>query len=271
MHVLSRSLATILLLSMAVAAGCTNAPLAVERTPVSSMFYPTSSDRVIELDVAGPVEIDVASFGGDVFVTADPTKPKASVKVVRRAVHGSKRHREAKSSLEQIDYFVQVVPGDLGQRLMVEVTTSHDEPHYQRADVHINVPEVDGVYVRTRNGRVFTTGIQGEVDIVTSNGDVRVLTNQRMTRSVTILNSGGNIDYRVRGESTGLIDAESIGGRVTHRIRYGRCLIGPGTTYNKLNARFNDGDNPIVLRTVNGDIRIASVSEPERVGLFIFE
>jgi hypothetical protein len=269
MTVFSRSLAFLTLLCFA--AGCANYPLATERTPVSSMFHPTSSDRAMELNVTGPVEIDVESFGGDVFITADASRPQASVQVIRRAVHGGNRYREGRSSLNDISYTVEVVPGHMGQRVQVRTTTSHAEAHYQRADVHIRVPEVDGIYVRTRNGRVFTRGIQGEVDIVTTNGDVRVLTNQRMNRSVTILNNGGNIDYRVRGESSGHIDAESIGGRVTHRIRYGRCIVGPGTTYNRLNARFNGGDNPIVLRTVNGDIRIASVSEPERVGRFIFE
>lgn len=266
-----RSIHCLILTAILVFAGCANVPLATERTPVSSMFHPTSSDQAITFDVAGPVEIDVESFGGDVFITADPRHTVATVQVTRRAVHGGRRHGEARHSLEEINYTVDLVPGDLGQKLQIRTATDHSEPHYQRADVHIQMPEIDGVHVRTRNGRVFARGIQGEVHITTSNGDVRVMTNQRMHRRVTIINSGGNIDYRVRGESAGAIDAETINGRVTHRFRYGRCVIEPGTTRHRLKARFNDGTNPIVLRTVNGDIRIASVSEPERVGMFIVE
>lgn len=271
MHAVTRFCPALLLVVTMMLTGCANSPLATERTPFSSMFYPTTADRPVQLEVAGPVEIDVESFNGDVFVTADPRSSEAKVQITRRAVHGGNRHGEAKGSLDHIDYTVDVVPGEIGQRIRVRTNTDHAEPHYQRADVHIEVPEVDGVYVRTRNGRVYLRGIQGEVDVNTTNGDVRVFTNHRMNRRVTVINSGGNIDYRVRGESAGAFDAETVNGRVTHRFRYGRCIIGPGTTRHRLNARLNDGTNPIVLRTVNGDIRIASVSHPERVGAYIFE
>lgn len=269
MTALTKCLALLTVLAFAV--GCANQPLATERTPVSGLFHPRSSDHAIGLNVAGPVEIDVESFGGDVFVTADPRRSDARVRVVRRAVHGAKRHGEARGSLDEIDYTAEVIPGRMGQRIEVRTMTRHKEPHFQRADVHIDVPEVDGVVVRTRNGRVRLRGVQGEVDVETTNGDVRVVSNLPLTKPITIYNDGGNIDLRVRGESAGMIDAHTVGGRVTHRIRYGRCIVGPGTTYNRINARFNDGDNPIVLRTVNGDIRIASVSEPERFGRFIVE
>jgi hypothetical protein len=272
MHVALRTgLSLILLTFIFVIAGCTNAPLASERTPLSGLFHPTASDPVQTFAISGPVEIDVVSFGGDVMITADPRKTEAQVRVVRRAVHGGQRRGEGKDSLDEIEYTVDLVAGEVGQKLQVRTMTAHPEPHFQRADVHITLPEVDGVHIQTRLGRVFAVGIQGKVDITTSHGDVRVLTNRRMNKPVTIVNNTGNIDFRVRGESSGLIDAQTIGGRVTYRMRYGRCIIEPGTTHNRLRARFNDGTNRITMRTVHGDIRIASMADAETVGAFIFE
>jgi hypothetical protein len=83
-----------------------------------------------------------------------------------------------------------------------------------------------------------------------------------MNEQVTVENRRGNIVYRVRSESSGLIDATAINGEATLDVRYGNAVILPGSTGVHLAARFNDGVNPITMRTVEGNIRIFVVPDP---------
>lgn len=243
--------------------------------PVWASWHPNSwthrggADEAILLDVAGPVAVDVESFNGDVMIMANPKLSQAQVVVVREGVHGFRREKEAAASLVDISYTAEIVPGELGQMLQVRTSTTNAEPHYQRAHVYIQLPEIEGVKVRTSNGRVYAQGISGAVDIVTNHGDVRVMTNHPMTAPVTIVNRNGNIDYRVRGESRGVFDAETVNGVARVRVRHGKFTTLPPTTNSTVHGVLNEGENRITLRTVNGDIRIAVVHDPERVGAVI--
>lgn len=260
------------LITLALLAGCACGGL-----PPRALWHPDTwshrkaKDQPIVLEVARPVAIDVESFNGDVIITADERLTAATVTILREATHGYRRKEEAEASLAEIDYSLALVPGELGQVLQVRTWTTHAEPHFQRAHILIDVPEVDGITVRAQRGNVFVTNIEGAVDISTSQGDVRVMTNLPMRRAVTITIRQGNIDYRVRGESTGALDCQAIRGRVDHRVMTGRLIIDPDRDKGRLRATLNDGDNPITLRTADGDIRIAVVDNPTEVGWLIVE
>jgi hypothetical protein len=173
-----------------------------------------AADESVVLDTAGPFAVDVSSFNGDVVIRIDPDVELASVTVVRTAIHGAKRTREAEASLDEIGYDVELGPGDLGPVLRVRTATSHAEPYFQRAHVYIDAREVDGVTVHTHNGNVVVRDARGDVDISTSNGNVRFMTNWALTRPITILNVEGDIDLRMRGESTGRLDCQAVRGTV---------------------------------------------------------
>ena len=230
------------------------------------LAYRKVADDPVVLEVLGPVAVDVQSFAGDVIIETDPLLSEATVSVVRETSHGFKRTKEGKASLEEIGYDAKLVPGQLGQMLRVRTWSSHAEPHFQRASLHISLPAVDGLTVRTRGGDVSATGIEGTVQIETSEGNVRVMTDLPMTRAVTIVTTEGDIDYRVRGESTGVFDCEAIRGAVIQRVHYGRLKIHTGTDHDTLLATLNEGRNLIQLRTVGGEIRVAVVSNPTHVG-----
>ena len=228
-------------------------------------------DDSIPFEVSGPTELDIDTFAGDVVVQGNAKLDKAKVTVIREGVHGHKRSGEANQSLSDITYTAEIVPGELGQALQIRAQTSNAEPHYQRAHIYVEMPEVQGLRIKTTNGKVFARDIRGRVDISTTERDVRVMTNQAMIEPVTIVNRNGDIDFRVRGESRGTFDARSIGGQVNHISRYGTMNVKPTTSDDSLDAVLNEGTNRIVLRTVDGDIRIAVVSNPEHVGQFIVD
>ncbi len=229
-------------------------------------------DKPIVFEPAGAVEIDIESFGGDVRIHASKEK-FSDIRVVARkeAVHGSWREDEARASLEEIDYEVEMVSGEMGPRLRIRTHTTHEEAHYQRVHLRITLPEAEHVTIRTRKGYVEARGITGRLDVRTSEKGVRVLTNRPMTRPVRIVTSGGDIDYRVRGESRGRFDAETIGGQIIRRVRYGQYVAEAGSSAHRMVGRLNDGENPVLLRTSHADIRIAVVDNPEQVGRLIVD
>jgi hypothetical protein len=131
----------------------------------SAWSYHSQEDDPLILNVAGPVAIDVVSFGGDVIITASEKLSEATVTVRREATHGSSRKKESKASLAEIGYSAVVVPSGSGPVLEVRTWTGHPEPYFQRAHLEINVSAATGVTVRTRDGLVEAVDIEGAVDI----------------------------------------------------------------------------------------------------------
>jgi hypothetical protein len=217
-----------------------------------------------------PIEIDVESFAGNVIINVTDRYPEVSVRVRRAAVHGFLRQREANQSLNFVNYTAKMEHGDTGPRLVVRTLTTHPEPHFQRAHVFIDVPSAENITVRTSRGNVSLRGVSGEISVETTHGDVRLVTNRALTRPVTILNQRGDIDFRVRGESQGSFDLQAIRGQVSRRINYGKLLTEPGSRHDFFRGRWNDGDNPVTMRTIDGNIRVSVVHNPEQVGMFIF-
>ena len=245
----------------------------VLRAPLNPGTWPyrQQTDDPIYLRAEEPVAVDVESFNGDVIVNASERFKWATVRVRRQATHGYGRSVDAGASLAGIDYRIGMVPGEAGEVLTVRIWTTDPEPWFQRAHVEIDVPAVDGLRVRTQRGKVYATNIRGAVDVEIADGDVRIITNRPMWQPVSVTTLQGDVDYRVRGESTAAFDCEAANGDVTYRVRYGRLHVLPGTNNTRLLASLNGGDNPVHLRAANGDIRIAVVSEPTQIGATIID
>ena len=253
-------------------------PLLLGATGCSSNMRPfrhfgdkTAHDPALEFDTAGPIGVDVEILAGDVAVMVDEELTTTRVTLTRRASHGWGRDNEAKGSLDEIQTSAEMVPGSLGPVLQVRASTLHAEPYYQAVDVEIRTPDVEGVRIHTSEGNVIVRGGAGRVDIQTRDGDVRVMTERPMTDSVRIINDYGNVDYRVRGESTGAFDVQAFHGTVQQRVDYGQFRVYQGTDQSTLRATLNNGTNPVVLRAANGDVRFAVVKNPEQVGAFILD
>ena len=83
-----------------------------------------------------------------------------------------------------------------------------------------------------------------------------------MNEDVLIENRRGDIVYRVRAESSGSIDATAMNGEASLDLRYGQAVILPGSTGDHLVAEFNGGKNSLIMRTVDGNVRIFVVADP---------
>jgi hypothetical protein len=210
------------------------------------------------LDVNGPISVDVRSFAGSVTLIADPDAPGAVISVVQRDI-GNDVNRKP---VTRIAWSANVEIGSFGEMLSVEATSDSDSLRSLRADITIRAPLIHNVTIHTEQGDVTVVGTSGSLTIQTSDGDVRVVTPYALNQKVTIENRRGNIVYRVSGTSSGIIDATAMNGAASLHVRQGDTTILPGTTGDHLIASFNDGLNPMVMRTVEGDIRIYVLENP---------
>lgn len=210
------------------------------------------------LDINGPVSVDVRSFGGNVTLISDPDVSGATITVAQRDI-GNDANRKPVS---RIGWTASVAVGPFGEVLTVVASSDDDSLRSLHADITIRAPIVHGVAIYTQRGDVAVVGTSGPLTIQTSDGDVRVTTPNALNEPVTIENRRGNIVYRVSSESTGDIDATAMNGSASLDLRQGDAVIHHGTTGDHLVATFNGGTNRIIMRTVDGDIRIYVLENP---------
>lgn len=230
-------------------------------------------DSLITLDSRGTVDIEIESFGGSVRIEAVPGMEGTTIEPVRRAYLGHLRRDEGEQALEQIGYRVEIKGGELDREtISITSSTEHPEDHFQGVDFYIRTGDLGAVQVSTARGRVWVKNNTGPVDIETTYGDIRVLTDHPMNDSMVMITKDASIDYRVPPESTGYYDLRSVGGRVYQRFTDARVTAtseenGPSIFM----GRIGGGETPVVLRTTYGDIRVAVVEEPNGVGPIISE
>ena len=212
----------------------------------------------VNLPTTGPVAVEIHSFGGSVTVLADPD--------VHGVVVTANQNEQGVGTVPVPRLYMECVSeierGPFGEKVLVTATCTDDPLHLVTANIVVRAQDIHGVKVVNRAGDIVVQSVSGPIDIETSDGDVRIVTPLVMNEDVTVENRRGNIIYRVRSESSGLIDATAIGGEATLDLRQGNAVILPGSTGTHLSAQFNDGVNPINMRTVDGDIRLHVNPDP---------
>ena len=161
-----------------------------------------------------------------------------------------------------MDCSTYVENGPLGETVYVIATCEDNPLHTVTANIVIRARDIHGVTVDNERGDIIARGISGPVNIQTRDGNVLIVTPLVMNEQVLVENRRGDIVYRVRSESSGLIDATAINGEATLDLRNGNAVILPGSSGDHLSARFNDGLNPLTMLTVEGNIRIHVVADP---------
>ena len=264
-----------LLLLGAWCAGCTgpNHPERVANTTSGAVKARLSGiarkhDNLVQYRSRGAIDVIVDSFAGDVVVVADPTFDATTVQLIREAHHGYLRGFEPEEALKYLSWNSRLDPGPGPvETLSIETAYSGPEPWYMRAHLRIQTPMLDRVKIQTSHGKVYIRNNTGPVDIETNLGDVVIATSHPLIDAVQILVSEGDVDYRVPRGSTGLFDVAVVEGDIEMRVTEGRMRFTDGlNNENALNARLDDGRNPILIRTTEGDIRIDIVEQPLSFG-----
>ncbi|MBC8201531.1 MAG: DUF4097 family beta strand repeat protein [Planctomycetes bacterium] len=221
------------------------------------------SQQVVDFDTAllqtrGPVAIDIQSFAGNVTVIVDPSIVGTQVQATQLEIG----LEEVPERSAHMTCSTNIETGMTGEVVHIVAACDDNSLGLISAEIVVRSNSIHGVSVTTSNGNVTLLGISGAVDVKTKDGNVRVVTPLLMNERVSIENRRGDIVYRVRGESSGIIDATALNGEVALDLRQGKAIILPGSTGDHLFATFNGGTNPIIMRTVDGDVRLYVVADP---------
>lgn len=250
-----------------VAAGCGG----VERQEMVFDRYPPTDALAVYVD----------NFRGDVRIEADPTLagPVVTARLharhewfhVKKNLFGAARlDRTLERIHVQADLDHEVAGADELAILRVMSTTEFDtdlDPDLQWVDLLIKAPGVEGVEVHTKDGVVHLAGVSGAVTVTNHNGDVALRSTRPLLDPVTITTSDGHIYYRVTGDSAGLFDIETIGG-TAHIDAVEGTLSVRQEGQSRIMAQFNNGTNPIILRTTHDQVRVAVTPDPMPLGGF---
>ncbi len=268
-------LCSLLIGALALACGCTANPRPGIASGVVHAWNNTVGGHVHEnesflVPSTGVMNIEVDNFAGNVQVDAAGDGATGSIDVVRRGTHGLGRQGESEESLKELAVTYGVEDRAGHATLIIKSTTTHAEPWFQSVDIEITVPRLGVVVVRTSRGHVAITNFEDGVDIETTHGDVRVATNAAITSPSTILNKDGSIDWRVAPKSTGTFEIEAVNGQAQIRVRDGVWLATDRRNDSNSNyGRLNRGTNRVILRTVDGDVRMYVGESPTEMGTFI--
>ena len=255
--------------------GCIGTPTSgLERMQNAIVLGEMSIDEPpIDINTVGMIDLEVESFGGTVRIEAVPGMVGTVIEPVLRSYHGNRRRGESIDTLDHLHYRVEMLKGELDREtLLITTWSDDDEDHYQAIDFFIQTGSVGSVKVRTERGRVWVKDNQHGVDIETTQGDVRVVTQHPMTEPMTMVTKSADIDFRASAGSGGHYDVESIGGHIYQRFTHTRITAtSPDNGQSVFVAQVGESTAPVTIRTTYGDVRVAIVDDPLDVGPIIKE
>ncbi len=241
---------------------------------VDEPMYHTFPDKGLVIDVV------IHNASGDVVVRGNPAESMGdtTVRIEPRLEIRSVNNIEDK--LEEIQWDVRMDQNDHGgQTLFITLKSKDHEAWFAGSDIEVDAARLGDVTIDTKRGKIIVDDNRGSVDLSTTRGEIRVRTPWPMTKPSAMVTKDADIEWVIRGESAGAYDCETVGGTIHSYCRYGRWLMLDEGNYvngkrvnrndgNSLHATLNNGKNPIVMRNVDGDIRIKIVEDPHSTGTF---
>lgn len=248
----TQKLAVATLLAASGLAGCT-----ASRTTTSEVAVPEGT-RMLALDVKnvrGSVEVRVNPRVSGAIIestagisTKDDFTPKNEGEVVNA-----------------LGVTADLVSQDGMGVLKIVSTSQRPQAEDQKVDLRITMPRCDGVNIDNRGGLVMVVGASGAHTITNRQGPVEVRTNAAITDPVTLTTTDGNIYYQVPAGSSGTFDLVTLKGECAFRNEVTDVQKDTYSTRETLSTVLNNGENPVVLRTNEGDARVWVIKDP--VGL----
>ncbi len=221
-------------------------------------------------DAPGLLNVSVRNMQGDVRIRGQRKDAEGPVTVRLRPVAVTESTAAVATQLDGLKWDAQMKPQPDGSRLLeVTLTTPDPKAWFVRCEIEIDVPRLGSVQVATDHGRVLVDDNRGGIQVKTTFGDVRMRTPWPITQPCRVDVRDGDVEWIVRGESSGAFDCETVGGKINVYARYGRWIaVDPRNDHDSLVATLNGGTNPVVVRAQDGDISVVIVEDPHDTGTF---
>jgi hypothetical protein len=217
------------------------------------------TDPAVGGPLIGTPSIDVENVRGIVTIIVDP---KTKTPYVGGRVYPdpdlTKPIRE--QAADESTFTAEVVAGDAGPVVRVRATPPAEALDTANVEITIHLASCYGVTVRNAGGAVRMEGVAGPITVENGwggvpGGMVIVRTGQTMTEAVTLTTTDGDIYYQIPPTSTGTLDLLSLEGPADLRAEGGR-LTQVRPEYSWYRGILNAGNNPIVLRSGKGMVRV---------------
>jgi len=195
---------------------------------------------------------DVRNARGAVTLRVDPNAEKIRAKArLRDDRFLPWPRREVRRAVEFYPDVQTPIEGRAVANFIVESSRAARDHH---VDVAITTPRCEGVRVNAA-GPIKLIGVAGAVEAETPQGEIELWTNQPLTEPVTLNTGDGSIFLRISPESTGEFELHAPQGQVTLHS-WTTAPHGRSESPHYFTGALNDGANPIVARTQDGDVTV---------------
>jgi hypothetical protein len=167
---------------------------------------------------------------------------------------------------------VRAVSSEEGGKRVLRVTgdSTQNPPGPVSLDLHIRIPRAWGVHVTNAGGEVELVGIGGPISVENGGpgkdgGEIQVRTGIPMKDAVTLTTTNGDVVYQIGPGSTGAIDLQANNGLTavdSDAANVDNTVYQPDRWLGTL----DHGNNPIVMRSGKGDVRIVVVENAATLG-----
>lgn len=206
--------------------------------------------------------VDVHNVRGSVELRVDHHLTEARVESnVAVNPGGSVSPNQEKEIIGAVDVTAEIKSEAGRSILKVDSTSQRPQAEDQRVDIKITVPRCDGVSIDNRGGLVMVVGAAGAHHIVNRAGVIEVRTDKPIIDPVTLTTTDGNIYYQVPPGSSGKLDLATLNGECAYRdeVSNAKDVYYTKQTFSTV---LNNGENPVVARTNQGDVRVWVIKDP---------
>ncbi len=211
----------------------------------------------LEVDPEYGPTIDVSNFRGSVRVIADERAKTPTVSARVRRLDRSLRLRDKELAQKAT---ITADSGIEDGRRLLRVETAPTGEDEVAVDLVVRIATTEGIRVRNAGGPVELVGIQGPVTVINgvggaAGGDVTVRTGEAMTDHVNLVTTDGTVLYQVGPGSSGAFYLETDSGKAEFYAKIGK-VTEARPSVSTYRAVLNSGDNPISLRSGDGNVRV---------------
>lgn len=217
--------------------------------------------HTIDLPPTSPgVAFSIENFRGDVEIRVMPKAQRVTIDA-EVEVDESWDTEQQEKELARVAVLPEMQDQDGRTVVKVVTTTTRPDLTDHRVNLKIITPRCEGLEVTSRDGTILAVNTQGATRIANRGGAIEFRTSKAMTDPVTLTTVDGNIYYQVPPGSSAAFDLETLKGEVTVADRT-TGIEQAYSTPKTYNASLNEGDNPVLARTNEGDIFVWVIKDP---------
>jgi len=206
--------------------------------------------------------MDVRNELGGVEIRVDPTAERIRVETVKHVPRTVAKEQRA-AVLERIDVYpdLEAPPSRRGVVHLTVEGRNGEAPGERSADLFVVTPRCDGVRVQAA-GDVLLVGVGGAIEVENERGAVDVRTARPVAEPVALITGAGNVYLQIPPESVAEFDLQAPQGRARFRSMLAPLVAATYTPHRVIGV-LNDGDNPVLLRSGDGDVAVIVIENPE--------